>query len=113
RADAVIMTGGLGPTPDDITRKAVATVLGRPLQLDEGVLAAIRERGKRLGRKLPASVETMALIPRGAEVWANPVGSAPGLLMMQREKSVILLPGVPSEMEALALKFVVPYLRER
>src|SRR5689334_17076586 len=52
RADAVIMTGGLGPTPDDITRKAVSTVLGRPLQLDEGVLKSIRERGRRLGRKL-------------------------------------------------------------
>jgi len=107
------MTGGLGPTPDDITRKAVATVLGRPLQLDEGVLAAIRERGRRMGRKLPSSVETMALIPRGAEVWANPVGSAPALLMLHRDKPVILLPGVPQEMEALASQYVVPYLRER
>jgi nicotinamide-nucleotide amidase len=53
------------------------------------------------------------LIPRGAEVWANPVGAAPGLLMLQREKPVILLPGVPQEMEALAEAFVVPYLRER
>ncbi len=113
RADAIVMTGGLGPTPDDVTRKAVATVLGRPLQLDEGVLAAIRERGRRLGRKLPATVETMALIPRGAEVWPNSVGSAPGLLMLQREKPVILLPGVPQEMEALAQEFVVPWLRER
>jgi nicotinamide-nucleotide amidase len=113
RADAVIMTGGLGPTPDDITRKSVATVLGRPLQLDESVLASIRERGKRFGRKLPTTVETMALIPRGAEVWPNPVGAAPGILMVQRERPVILLPGVPQEMEALAVERVVPYLRER
>ena len=58
RADGVVVTGGLGPTPDDITRKAVATVLGRPLQLDDEVLTRIRERGRRAGRKLPASVES-------------------------------------------------------
>ena len=113
RADAVIMTGGLGPTPDDVTRKAVASVLGRPLQLDESVLDAIRDRGKRLGRKLPATVETMALLPRGAEIWPNSVGAAPGLLMMHRDKPVMLLPGVPSEMEALAREHLVPYLRQR
>lgn len=113
RADAVIMTGGLGPTPDDLTRKAVATLLARPLQLDEKVLAAIRERGRKLGRKLPAAVETMALVPRGAELWENPVGAAPGILILQKDKPVILLPGVPQEMEALAEEFVVPYLRGR
>ncbi len=113
RADAVVVTGGLGPTPDDVTRKAVATLLGRPLQLDEKVLAAIRERGKKAGRKLPATVETMALIPRGAEVWMNPVGAAPGIVMVQRDKPVILLPGVPQEMEALCEQYLLPYLRER
>jgi nicotinamide-nucleotide amidase len=113
RADAVIATGGLGPTPDDLTRKAVATVLRRPLQLDETVLAAIRERAKRSRRKVPASIETQALIPRGAEIWPNPVGTAPGLLMLTVRKPVILLPGVPAEMEALAEQFVVPYLQKR
>jgi nicotinamide-nucleotide amidase len=113
RADAVVTTGGLGPTPDDITRKAIATALARPLQLDEEVVAAIRERAKRAGRKLPASVESQALLPRGAQVWLNPVGTAPGLLLLSKRKPVILLPGVPAEMEALATQFVVPYLRER
>lgn len=113
RADAVVMTGGLGPTPDDVTRKAVATLLNRPLQLDENVLKAIRERGKKAGRKLPATVETMALIPRGAEVWMNPVGSAPGIVITHRDKPVILLPGVPIEMEALTEQYLVPFLRER
>ncbi len=113
RADGVIMTGGLGPTPDDLTRKAVSTTLNRPLQLDEGVVAHIRERGKRAGRKLPPSVETMALVPRGAELWPNPVGAAPGILIEHRKKPVILLPGPPNELEALAREFVVPYLRER
>lgn len=113
RADAVVTTGGLGPTPDDLTRKAIATVLRRPLQLDEEVLAAIRERAKRSRRKVPVSIETQALIPRGAEVWPNPVGTAPGLLMLSVRKPVILLPGVPAEMEALAEQFVVPYLKKR
>jgi nicotinamide-nucleotide amidase len=113
RADGVVVTGGLGPTPDDITRKAVSTVLGRPLQLDDEVLGRIRERGKRAGRKLPASVESQALLPRGATAWPNPLGTAPGLLMLEDDKPVILLPGVPQEMEALATEFVVPYLRGR
>jgi nicotinamide-nucleotide amidase len=113
RADAVIMTGGLGPTPDDVTRKAVATLLGKPLQLDEDVLAAIRERSRRLKRKTPVSVETMALVPRGAEIWKNSEGAAPGLLMLHKDKPVILLPGVPQEMEALAREYVIPYLRAR
>ena len=113
RADAVVMTGGLGPTPDDLTRKAVATVLGRPLYLDEDVLKSIRERGRRLGRKLPASVESQALLPRGASTWTNRLGSAPGVLIEHDGHPVILLPGVPNEMEGLASEFVVPYLQER
>jgi nicotinamide-nucleotide amidase len=113
RADAVILTGGLGPTPDDVTRKAVATVLKRPLQLDEEVVASIRERAKKIGRKLPASVETQALIPRGAQAMPNPVGTAPALLIIQDDKPIFMLPGVPHEMEALATQYVVPYLRER
>ncbi len=113
RADAVVMTGGLGPTPDDLTRNAVATVLDRPLVLDENVLQSIRERARRLGRKLPASVESQALIPRGAETWSNRLGTAPGLLIVHQDKPVILLPGVPQEMEALALDHVISYLRER
>ncbi len=113
RADAVIMTGGLGPTPDDLTRKAVATTLNRPLQLDESVLEHIRTRGKRAGRKLPSSVETMALVPRGAEVWPNPVGAAPGIMIDYRKKPVILLPGPPNELEALAREYAIPWLRKR
>jgi nicotinamide-nucleotide amidase len=113
RADAVVMTGGLGPTPDDMTRKAVANVLGRSLRLDEDVLAAIRERARKLGRLLPSSVESQALIPVGAQTWHNRLGTAPGLLLMHDGTPVILLPGVPYEMEALAKEFAIPYLRAR
>src|SRR5207247_9587155 len=88
RADGVVMTGGLGPTPDDVTRKAVSTLLGRPLQLSEPVLRAIRARAARLGRKLPASVETQALVPLGATVLENPMGTAPGLRSAHHDRPV-------------------------
>jgi nicotinamide-nucleotide amidase len=113
RADGVVVTGGLGPTPDDVTRKAVANVLGRPLRLNEHVLESIRARARRLGRKLPASVETQALVPTGAQLWENRLGTAPGLLILHQDKPIILLPGVPQEMEGLAREFGVPYLSER
>ena len=113
RADAIIMTGGLGPTPDDVTRKAVATLLGRPLQLNEQVVESIRARARRMGRKLPASLETQALIPFGATLLDNPVGTAPGLLIEHQGRPVILMPGVPQEMEAILRESVVPLLRDR
>ena len=113
RADAVVMTGGLGPTPDDLTRKAVATALGRPLRLDEQVVESIRARARTLRRTLPASVETQALIPIGAQLWPNRLGTAPGILILEDQKPVMLLPGVPQEMEALAEEHLVPYLRKR
>ncbi|OGF18169.1 MAG: hypothetical protein A2W00_09805 [Candidatus Eisenbacteria bacterium RBG_16_71_46] len=113
RADALVLTGGLGPTPDDLTRRAVSNVLSRPLQLDEQVLEHIRERAARLGRKLPGSIEAQALLPLGAEAWLNRLGTAPGILILHHGKPVILLPGVPQELEELATEYVVPYLRQR
>ncbi len=113
RADAVVLSGGLGPTPDDLTRKAVATALGRPLQLDEQVLEHIRDRARRTGRRMPASIEAQALIPRGAEMWPNRLGTAPGLCIVHDHKPVLLLPGVPYEFESLATEHVVPYLQKR
>ena len=113
RADAVVVTGGLGPTPDDMTRKAVATVLGRPLQLDEAVRERILTRIRRAGRKILPAIESQALLPLGAEAWPNELGTAPGILIVHKGKPVVLLPGVPAEMEALATTCLVPYLRER
>jgi competence/damage-inducible protein CinA-like protein len=113
RADAVVTTGGLGPTPDDITRAAVAQSLGLPLVLDEQVLERIRERVRRLGRPLPPSVEMQALLPHGAVAWPNRLGTAPGIVLEQRGKPVIMLPGVPQEMEGLAREHLVPFLQAR
>jgi competence/damage-inducible protein CinA-like protein len=113
RADAVVMTGGLGPTPDDITRKTVSTVLGRPLRLDDRVVEDLRAMAKRRGRKMAPSLEGQALIPVGAEAWPNRLGSAPGILILHENTPIVLLPGVPQEMEALARDSLVPFLRAR
>ena len=112
RADLVVTTGGLGPTPDDLTVPAIAAALGVKTHVDDGVLAKLRERwNKNLRGPMPANNERQALVPEGATVWPNPVGSAPGILVEQRGKRVAMLPGVPEEMRALARGFVAPLVR--
>lgn len=109
RADVVITTGGLGATPDDITRKLLATVLKRQLILREDLLAAIQERYERLGRKAPANLQAQALIPFGADLIENHIGLAPGLRLRTPDNRVLYaLPGVPPEMERMAERFVLP-----
>ena len=114
RADLVVTTGGLGPTPDDLTVAAVAQALGVRTRLDEAVLAALEERWNRvIGRgTMPANNRQQALVPEGATVWPNPVGSAPGILVFHGAKRLVLLPGVPEEMRALARDFLAPLARE-
>lgn len=113
RADLVVCTGGLGPTPDDLTVRAVAQALGRAAVLDDAVLASVRERWAAWARgPMPASNEQQALLPAGAVAWNNPVGSAPGIHVRHEGRHVILLPGVPEEMRALAQDFLAPLVRE-
>jgi nicotinamide-nucleotide amidase len=113
RADVVIVTGGLGPTPDDITRRTLATVFRRRLVLDEAVLDQIRARFRSRGIDMPVMNETQALIPRGARVIENPHGTAPGLHITHQETEVFILPGVTSEMEVMLLAYVLPCLGAR
>ncbi len=112
RADLIVTTGGLGPTPDDLTVSAVAGALGLGTHKDEGVLAALRARWTAIGRgDMPANNEQQALIPDGATTWTNPVGSAPGILLELSGKRVVMLPGVPEEMRELARQFLAPMVR--
>ena len=111
RAEIVIVTGGLGPTPDDITRKVIATVFRRRLILDQGVLEAIRARFRERGVEMPPINETQALIPRGSEVIENRRGIAPGLHFSHLKTEVFVLPGVPSEAEQMLRDYVIPRLR--
>lgn len=112
RADAVIVTGGLGPTSDDITREAIATVTGRPLERDEGLLERIRDVFERLGREMPEDNAKQADVPEGARA-IEPEGTAPGLVVEHEGSTLYALPGVPWEMEAMLKRVVLPDLRAR
>jgi nicotinamide-nucleotide amidase len=111
RVPAVITTGGLGPTPDDMTRKTIATVFRKRLVLDETVLAAIRARFRDRGIEMPAINEGQALVPRGAQVIENLRGTAPGLHFTHQQTELFVLPGVPAECDAMLRHYVLPRLR--
>ena len=113
-AELVIVTGGLGPTPDDITRDVVAELLGLPLEVDEEVLEAIRVRFRERGiEELPGPNRRVAEVPRGARKLTNPVGTAPGLAMDRDGRLVVLLPGVPREMKGIFGADLIDALRAR
>ena len=113
RTGAVLITGGLGPTKDDITKHTVAALFDAPLEFDESVWQAVLARFARLKRKAVDSNRTQAMVPRGARVLPNRWGTAPGLWLEGRPGLAIMLPGVPREMRALLEHEVVPRLAER
>ena len=101
-ADLVIVSGGLGPTSDDITRPSVAELVGAPLEVDEVLLQRLRERFEACGYgELPALNVSQAEVPRGARILQNPRGTAPGLAMRFSDTWLVLLPGVPRELRAI------------
>jgi nicotinamide-nucleotide amidase len=101
RADLVISTGGLGATPDDKTRQSMARALGRKLVLHEATAKLIREKIQRLRPGTETPEDAAALLPMGAEVLDNPVGLAPGFLLHEGAAGLLVLPGVPREMEEM------------
>jgi nicotinamide-nucleotide amidase len=114
RADAVVVCGGLGPTQDDITRDAIARVMGVELEIDEDVAARIEAMFSARGRRMPASNMRQAEVPAGARAIHDPQpGTAPGLICPVGDKVIYALPGVPHELEAIVSKAVLPDLRER
>jgi len=113
RTGAVVTTGGLGPTRDDITKQAVAEVFGAPLDFDDEVWADLVARFARLGRTPVASNRGQAEVPRGAIVLRNRWGTAPGLWLEGDPGLAIMLPGVPGEMRKLIEHEVVPRLAAR
>jgi nicotinamide-nucleotide amidase len=110
RAPIVIVSGGLGPTFDDLTREGAADALGLGLDRDPGIEAALRARLKRRGLLPPESIFRMADVLTGAEVMPNAVGSAPGLFLAG-PPTLALLPGVPAEMESILDRELMPRLR--
>jgi nicotinamide-nucleotide amidase len=113
RAGIVIMTGGLGPTVDDCTREAVASVTGFRLARRKEAFESMRARLAQWGRTPNRGQLRQALIPSGATVLPNPVGSAPGFALTWRNAHVFALPGVPSEMQAMMQKSVIPFLLDQ
>jgi len=113
RSDAVITTGGLGPTVDDMTREAVAAATDRELVLDEGLVEEIVCFFAKRGFKMTDNNRKQACLPAGARVIHNPVGTAPAFAVEHNGHVIISLPGVPHEMQYLMEHEVLPYLRER
>jgi nicotinamide-nucleotide amidase len=113
RGGIVISIGGLGPTEDDLTREALAELLGLRLVKNEEILQGIRERFHRFGRTMPESNVRQAMVPEGAEALANPLGTAPGLWLETQGCIAILLPGPPGELEAMFDREVEPRLALR
>ena len=101
RADVVVLSGGLGPTDDDLTRDVVSEVLGLPMDLDESIVDKIRGRFARRGLTMPDVNRRQAMVPRGAIVLDNPLGTAPGLFIPHGAQVVILLPGPPRELQPM------------
>ncbi|HIC92937.1 MAG TPA: competence/damage-inducible protein A [Anaerolineae bacterium] len=118
-ADAVFTTGGLGPTADDVTLAGVARAAGVPLEESEEALAMVRARYEELAKNgyiadasLTAVRRKMARLPRGSLPLANPVGTAPGVVLKVGEAAIISLPGVPQELKGMFESSLQPVLKE-
>ena len=113
RSDAVIVCGGLGPTQDDITRDAIAQVMGTELVQDDEVLGRIEQMFAARGRVMAANNALQALVPVGARVIEQRRGTAPGLICPIVDKVLYAVPGVPHEMKEMLERAVIPDLQER
>ncbi len=116
-ADAVIVCGGLGPTHDDLTREAIAAIMGAELQLDDGVAEVIREMFASRGRRMAENNLRQAMVPVGATIIAQTRGTAPGLIcpvtIDGAAKVIYAVPGVPHEMKDMVQRAVLPDLLSR
>jgi nicotinamide-nucleotide amidase len=113
RADAVLISGGLGPTEDDLTVEAVAGAVGDELVPSPEVADHVRRFFESRGRVPPASVYKQALVPRGARIIPNRRGTAPGIHLEPEGRMIFIMPGVPYEMRGMMTEYVIPYLRSR
>jgi nicotinamide-nucleotide amidase len=111
--DALIVCGGLGPTPDDVTREAIAKVMGTELERRDDLVEWIRALFGERGRDMPANNLRQADVPVGGEPIVNSVGTAPGLKCMVRDKVVYAVPGVPYEMRLMMSEHILPDLLRR
>lgn len=113
RSDLIILTGGLGPTKDDLTKEALAAFLNIPLYEDPTEALRLKEFFRRRGQEMPPNNLKQALIPQGAIILENSVGTASGVILENNSKYFILLPGPPNEMQHVFQKGVIPWLTEK
>ncbi len=113
RCDLVIVTGGLGPTKDDLTRDVVAKVAGVDLEFRTDLMAQIEQIFNRYGYNMPENNRRQAFVPAGSQSIPNPVGTAPAFISEARGKPIVCLPGVPRELKYLLIREVIPWLRKR
>jgi len=113
RADLIIATGGLGPTNDDITKKAICRYFKRPLVFYDNILKKIEKRFKDRGLDMPAINQNQALLPQRAEFIDNPIGSAVGIVIDEDNRLFVAVPGVPSEMMGMIDGWVTAAIGKR
>src|SRR6478672_8519469 len=116
RTGAVITTGGLGPTSDDLTKPAIARIFGRQMRMDEGIASALEKRWRARfpGGTFPKTNRSQAEVPEGARILTNRHGSAPGIwLEDDRGRWVAMIPGVPREMRGILAEELLPAIIAR
>ena len=113
RADIIIMTGGLGPTDDDLTKETVSEAFGKKLVFHPECMEKMVAYLKEAGRNLTKNNEKQAYLPQGSIVIENDNGTAPGCIIEDSGKAAIMLPGPPREMEPMFINSVLPYLKKR
>jgi len=111
RSNIVITTGGLGPTDDDVTKRAIVKVFRRNLVFHEEVLEDLRQRFSARGIEMPSINQNQALLPQGAEYLPNRIGSAIGIVINENGRIFVSLPGVPREMQVITDEELIPYLQ--
>ena len=113
RSDVVILSGGLGPTDDDLTKEVAASVLEKELIMDEHSKKRIQDFFEKRGKKITDNNWKQAMMPKGAVIIDNENGTAPGVIMEENGKIVILLPGPPNELIPMFENSIVPYLAKK
>lgn len=113
RADIVIASGGLGPTPDDLTKEVIAEAMGEKLVCDKESLESMELYFSEQGREMPENNKKQAMLPENGIILKNNNGTAPGAIIEKDGKAVIMLPGPPSELEPMFRESVIPYLKEK
>jgi nicotinamide-nucleotide amidase len=113
RSELIILSGGLGPTEDDLTRTSVAAVLHREIRIHPALVEALQRRFAGRGYSMPKINERQAQVIDGARVLENPNGTAPGLWLEEGKVGIALLPGPPRELKPMVERHILPWVRER